>query len=73
MTFEAPTMKQRAQLLREYKQTERLIDEHERRIITNISTTTWWRMSKKHLVPECKLKGGRKYWLLSDLLHWIIR
>lgn len=50
---------------------DRLIDEKERRRITGISKTTWWRRERQGLVPR-KIRGIRKaLWRLSDIQSWI--
>ncbi|WP_067221633.1 helix-turn-helix transcriptional regulator [Marinomonas gallaica] len=62
----------RAQILKVYGETERFICEAERKKITQISRTTWWRWSKVGAAPVAsKLSSGKSMWLLSDLLLWM--
>lgn len=50
---------------------DRLIDEKERRRLTGVSKTTWWRRERQGLVPR-KIRGmGRALWRLSDIQSWI--
>lgn len=53
-----------------YGEQERLVPEPERRKITGVSRSTWWRLEKAGEVPDCRRVGGRTLWLLSDLLWW---
>lgn len=63
----------RAQILKVYGETERFICEAERRKITQISRTTWWRLFKENKVPPSSdLVHGKSLWLLSDILLWIV-
>lgn len=64
---------ERARILAVYGETERLIDEKERRAITNISRTTWYRLEQENAVPERKGRDFRCRWLLSDILLFITR
>ncbi|HBN13544.1 MAG: hypothetical protein CMQ46_10435 [Gammaproteobacteria bacterium] len=57
-------------ILHLYGEQERLVQESERRQITGISRSTWWRLDKAGKVPDCRRVGGRTLWLLSDLLMW---
>lgn len=58
-------------ILVRYGESERLVSEPERRRITGISRTTWWRMEREGLTPPNRIKRGKSAWLLSDLLAWI--
>lgn len=62
----------RAQILKVYGETERFICEAERKKITQISRTTWWRMMKVHQVPSpSDVMPGKSLWLLSDIMLWM--
>ncbi|HEM6843092.1 TPA: transcriptional regulator [Providencia stuartii] len=71
MSYTEPTLTQRAEILNAYGESERLVRETERKQITSVSNTTWWRLSRKGQVPVAKQVGTTKSWLLSDLLLWI--
>lgn len=64
---------ERAKILATYGETERLIDEKERKAITNISRTTWYRLEQEKAVPKKKGRDYRCRWLLSDILIFITR
>lgn len=66
-----PTLEQRAKILDAYGKSERLVREAERKSITSVSNTTWWRLSQSKQVPPTRQIGKTKSWLLSDLLFWI--
>ena len=64
----------RAQILKVYGETERFICEAERRKITQISRTTWWRLFKEDKVPSASdVVQGKSLWLLSDILLWMLK
>ncbi len=71
MTYTTPTLEQRAEILSIYGESERLVRENERKHITSVSSTTWWRLTKQNRVPVAKQIGTSKFWLLSDLLFWM--
>ncbi|MBD6980571.1 hypothetical protein [Vibrio parahaemolyticus] len=71
MSYTEPTLTQRAEILNAYGESERLVRETERKQITSVSNTTWWRLSRKGQVPVAKQVGTTKSWLLSDLLLWM--
>ena len=71
MTYTTPTLEQRAEILSIYGEAERLVRESERKHITSVSSTTWWRLTKQNQVPVAKQIGTSKSWLLSDLLFWM--
>lgn len=54
---------------------DRIISKKERRKLTGISDTTWWRLEKKsgaELVPKrVQLTSGRVGYRLSEVLSWI--
>lgn len=62
----------RAQILKVYGETERFICEAERKKITQISRTTWWRMMKAQQAPApSDVVTGKSLWLLSDIMLWM--
>ncbi len=62
----------RAQILKVYGETERFICEAERKKITQISRTTWWRMRQSGVqLPPQAIGKGKARWLLSELLLWV--
>lgn len=71
MSYTEPTLAQRAEILTAYGESERLVREAERKQLTSVSNTTWWRLSRKGQVPVAKQVGTTKSWLLSDLLLWM--
>ncbi len=47
MNYTEPTLRQRAEVLTAYGESERLVREAEHKQITSVSNTTWWRLSRK--------------------------
>ncbi|ADO46947.1 helix-turn-helix transcriptional regulator [[Enterobacter] lignolyticus] len=72
-TFITPTPEERLKVLRNYgEQSERLVRERERQVITSISRSTAWKLEKAGKFPQRKSLGVKSCgWLLSDLLYWI--
>ena len=66
------TVSSRAEILALYGEQERMVKEAERKRITAVSHTTWWRLERKGNAPaKHKNSGGCNLWLLSDLLLWM--
>lgn len=54
------------------KSPDRLIRETERRRITGVSRTTWWRMERQGLAPaRRRISTNAVGWLESELLGWL--
>ena len=50
---------------------DRFVREAERREITGVSRSTWWRWETEGQVPRRRILGpNAKGWLLSELLEW---
>lgn len=65
--------RERQQALQSANEKERLITEAQRRQITAISRSTWYRYEKGNKVPPpCKNENCRR-WLLSDILVYMYR
>ncbi|WP_368172471.1 helix-turn-helix transcriptional regulator [Aeromonas sp. R2-1] len=63
---------QRAQVLHCSGQCERLVREADRRAITGVTRTLWWKMEREGLAPKrVRLSIHCVAWRLSDLLWWI--
>ena len=53
-------------------ETDRIVRERERRQITGVPRTSWWRAEKRGEVPESiPLIGDTKGWSLNTLLQWV--
>lgn len=51
---------------------DRFIREYERRHITGLSRTTWWRLERKGLAPPRRsLASNCTGWLLSEITAWM--
>jgi predicted DNA-binding transcriptional regulator AlpA len=51
---------------------ERIILEPERRELTGIGRTAWWRLEKTGATPLRRIiTPGRTGWLLSELVEWM--
>jgi prophage regulatory protein len=51
---------------------DRFIREYERRQITGLSRTTWWRLERKGLAPPRRaLSANCTGWLLSEITAWM--
>ncbi|WP_380082074.1 helix-turn-helix transcriptional regulator [Kordiimonas pumila] len=51
---------------------DRVIREKERRYLTGVSNTTWWRLEKAGLAPKgFKLGAAAKGWTLNSIEEWI--
>lgn len=51
---------------------DRIIREPERRKLTGISKTTWWRLTKKGMAPQAvKLSSNAVGWFQSDIEAWL--
>ncbi|WP_372931070.1 helix-turn-helix transcriptional regulator [Shewanella putrefaciens] len=71
-TFVLPSEEDRTQVLSQSGQCERLVREHDRKMITGVSRTQWWMMERQGLVPKLvRLSVHCVAWRLSDLLWWI--
>ncbi|MGN7511542.1 MULTISPECIES: helix-turn-helix transcriptional regulator [Aeromonas] len=70
--FAAPSDEIRAQVLHCSGQCERLVREADRRAITGVTRTLWWKMEREGLAPKrVRLSIHCVAWRLSDLLWWI--
>lgn len=65
------TPQQRAEILHRHRLTERLVDEKERRLITGISRSTWYRLEQEQRVPSSRKIDIKKRYLLSELLFFL--
>lgn len=51
---------------------DRFIREPERRKITGLSRTSWWRAEKEGSAPRAyQLSKNTKAWKLSELMEWV--
>jgi prophage regulatory protein len=51
---------------------DRIIREEERRKVTGLSRTTWWRMERNGLAPKRRqLSANSVGWLESELRAWM--
>ena len=51
---------------------DRIIDEHECEVITNLSRTTRWRLMRRDEFPaKIRLSPKRGGWWLSSVLNWL--
>jgi predicted DNA-binding transcriptional regulator AlpA len=51
---------------------DRIIREEERRMVTGLSRTTWWRLERNGLAPRRrKLSANSVGWLESELRAWM--
>jgi predicted DNA-binding transcriptional regulator AlpA len=51
---------------------DRFIGEHERRRITSLSRSQWWRMERRGLVPKRRhVSTNRVAWLESEIAQWM--
>jgi len=51
---------------------DRIIRERERREITGVSKTTWWRWEAEGQVPRRRTLGPNSMgWRLSEILEWL--
>ena len=52
---------------------DRFIREFERRQITGLSRTTWWRMERQGVAPKRRqLSPNSTGWLLSEISAWMM-
>ena len=50
---------------------DRFVREEERRRLTGLSRTTWWRMEREGQVPKRRaLSANSVGWLLSEIIEW---
>ena len=53
-------------------QPDRIVSEPERRQLTGLSRSTWWRLEREGLVPKRrKLSRNRVGWSLAALMAWL--
>ncbi len=56
----------------DYEITDRIVKERERRYLTGVSRTQWWRLEQKGEAPPRVIIGANSVgWRLSDLVEWI--
>jgi len=73
MTYLEPTEEQRAHVLIQSNAHERLCTNKERRELTSISDSAWWRLEHANKVPpKIKLSVKKSAWRISSLL-WFIK
>jgi len=54
------------------KQQERIIRDHERRLLTGVPRATWERYEKAGVVPRSvPLLGNTRGWKLSEIMDWV--
>lgn len=52
--------------------TDRFIFKRERKEMTSVSDTTWWRMEQRGEAPKRRqISPGRVAWLQSEIVSWI--
>lgn len=52
---------------------DRIIREKERRFLTSVSTSSWWRLEKAGLAPKgFKLGPASKGWMLGTIRQWMV-
>jgi predicted DNA-binding transcriptional regulator AlpA len=71
--YQLATPKERAEALAISNQSDRAIDEKERRDLTQMSRQTWYRRSKLNQVPKAIADDNRNRWLLSEILVYMYR
>jgi predicted DNA-binding transcriptional regulator AlpA len=51
---------------------DRFVREDERRMLTGLSRTTWWRLERQGLAPKRRcLSGNATGWFLSEIIAWM--
>ena len=51
---------------------DRIVSEPERRKLTGLSRSTWWRLEREGAVPKRrKLSRNRVGWSLAELMAWL--
>jgi predicted DNA-binding transcriptional regulator AlpA len=54
------------------QQLDRFIDEKERRQLTTLSRSSWWRLERSGAVPKRRrIAPNRTAWLLSEIKEWM--
>lgn len=72
MQYIEPSTTEREDILKSSNTSESLCNNKQRKDITNISDTTWWRLDKENKTPpKIKLSSHRCVWRMSSLLWFI--
>lgn len=59
---------QRADALRRHQVSEKLLDEKQRKKVTGISRSTWYRLTMQNRAPKPRKIDNKNRYLLSDLI-----
>ncbi len=71
--YKSASDEERKRVLDVANEKERAICEAERRFLTGISRSTWFRLNKKNAVPRPLKDDNRCRWLISEILVFIER